>query len=148
MQRQTTMIKPTELKRKWFVVDAKGQPLGRLASQIAEVLTGKAKPTFTPHIDTGDFVIILNAKEVSLSGNKLETKTYYNNSRHLGGLRKRSAATMVAQYPVEMVERAVWGMLPKGPLGRQYYRKLFVYEGSEHPHAGQNPQPLKINQTK
>jgi large subunit ribosomal protein L13 len=145
MQRQTTLIKPSEIKRKWYVVDAKGQPLGRLASQVAEVLNGKTKPTFTPHLDTGDFVIILNAKEVGLSGNKLETKTYYNNSQHLGGLRRRSARTMVDKYPVEMVERAVWGMLPKGPLGRQVYRKLFVYAGTEHPHAAQNPQPLKIN---
>jgi large subunit ribosomal protein L13 len=145
MQRQTTLIKPSEIKRKWYVVDAKGQPLGRLASQVAEVLNGKTKPTFTPNLDTGDFVIILNAKEVSLSGNKLETKTYYNNSQHLGGLRRRSARTMVDKYPIEMVERAVWGMLPKGPLGRQVYRKLFVYAGTEHPHAAQNPQPLKIN---
>lgn len=148
MQRQTTLVKASEIKRKWYVVDAKDLPLGRLASQVAEVLNGKAKPTFTPHLDTGDFVIILNAKQVGLSGNKLETKTYYNNSRHLGGLRKRSARTMVAQYPVEMVERAVWGMLPKGPLGRQVYRKLFVYEGTEHPHAAQNPQPLVIKNIK
>jgi large subunit ribosomal protein L13 len=145
MQRQTTVTKPSEVKRKWFVVDAKGQPLGRLSSQIAEVLSGKTKPTYTPNIDTGDFVIILNAKQVGLSGNKLQTKKYYNNSQYLGGLRTRTARTMVDRYPVEMVERAVWGMLPKGPLGRQMYRKLFVYEGTEHPHAAQNPQPLKIN---
>jgi large subunit ribosomal protein L13 len=145
MQRQTTVTKPSEVKRKWFVVDAKGQPLGRLSSQIAEVLSGKTKPTYTPNIDTGDFVIILNAKQVGLSGNKLQTKKYYNNSQYLGGLRTRTAKTMVDNYPVEMVERAVWGMLPKGPLGRQMYRKLFVYEGTEHPHAAQNPQALKIN---
>jgi large subunit ribosomal protein L13 len=145
MQRQTTVTKPSEVKRKWFVVDAKGQPLGRLSSQIAEVLSGKTKPTYTPNIDTGDFVIILNAKQVGLSGNKLQTKKYYNNSQYLGGLRTRTAKTMVDRYPVEMVERAVWGMLPKGPLGRQMYRKLFVYEGTEHPHAAQNPQALKIN---
>jgi large subunit ribosomal protein L13 len=145
MQRQTTVTKPSEVKRKWFVVDAKGQPLGRLSSQIAEILSGKTKPTYTPNIDTGDFVVILNAKQVSLSGNKLQTKKYYNNSQYLGGLRTRTAKTMVDNYPVEMVERAVWGMLPKGPLGRQMYRKLFVYEGTEHPHAAQNPQALKIN---
>jgi large subunit ribosomal protein L13 len=145
MQRQTTVTKPNEVKRKWFVVDAKGQPLGRLSSQIAEILSGKTKPTYTPNIDTGDFVIILNAKQVGLSGNKLQTKKYYNNSQYLGGLRTRTAKTMVDNYPVEMVERAVWGMLPKGPLGRQMYRKLFVYEGTEHPHAAQNPQALKIN---
>jgi large subunit ribosomal protein L13 len=145
MQRQTTVTKPSEVKRKWFVVDAKGQPLGRLSSQIAEILSGKTKPTYTPNIDTGDFVVILNAKQVSLSGNKLQTKKYYNNSQYIGGLRTRTAKTMVDNYPVEMVERAVWGMLPKGPLGRQMYRKLFVYEGTEHPHAAQNPQALKIN---
>ena len=113
MQRQTTMAKPQEVTRKWYVVDATDIPLGRLASNVAKILTGKHKPTFTPHVDTGDYVIILNAKKVSLSGNKLKTKNYYNHSQHLGGLRTRSAKTMIENYPVEMVERAVWGMLPK-----------------------------------
>ena len=134
------MIKPSEIERKWLVVDAKDIPLGRLASEVARVLIGKNKPIYTPHLDCGDYVIILNAKQVGLSGNKLETKNYYNVSGYLGGLRTRSAKTMVEKYPVEMVERAVWGMLPKGPLGRKIYKKLFVYEGAEHPHAAQNPQ--------
>lgn len=144
MQRQTTMMKTSEVDRKWFIVDAKGLPLGRMASEVAQVLTGKVKPTFTPHIDSGDYVIIINAEQVGLSGNKLETKKYYNVSGFIGGLRTRNAKTMVEKYPVEMVERSVWGMLPKGPLGRKIYKKLFVYTGSEHPHAAQNPTVLDI----
>ncbi len=144
MQRQTTMAKPQEVTRKWYVVDATDIPLGRLASNVAKILTGKHKPTFTPHVDTGDYVIILNAKKVSLSGNKLKTKNYYNHSQYLGGLRTRSAKTMIENYPVEMVERAVWGMLPKGRLGRAIYKKLFVYEGNEHKHQAQQPEVLEI----
>ena len=144
MQRQTTMAKPQEVTRKWYVVDATDIPLGRLASNVAKILTGKHKPTFTPHVDTGDYVIILNAKKVSLSGNKLKTKNYYNHSQHLGGLRTRSAKTMIENYPVEMVERAVWGMLPKWRLGRAIYKKLFVYEGNEHKHQAQQPEVLEI----
>ena len=144
MQRQTTMAKPQEVTRKWYVVDATDIPLGRLASNVAKILTGKHKPTFTPHVDTGDYVIILNAKKVSLSGNKLKTKNYYNHSQHLGGLRTRSAKTMIENYPVEMVERAVWGMLPKGRLGGAIYKKLFVYEGNEHKHQAQQPEVLEI----
>lgn len=144
MQRQTTMIKPQEVTHKWYVVDAKGKNLGRLASELAMVLTGKNKPIFTPNVDCGDYVVVINAKEVNLTGNKLNTKNYYNVSGYLGGLRTRSARTMVEKYPIEMVERAVWGMLPKGPLGRKIYKKLFVYEGAEHPHAAQNPQVLEF----
>ncbi len=139
MQHQTTMIKPSEVERKWLVVDAKDVALGRLSSEVARVLIGKHKPCYTPHVDCGDYVIVINAKEVGLSGNKLDTKNYYNVSGFLGGLRTRSARTMVAKYPTEMVERAVWGMLPKGRLGRQIYKKLYVYEGASHPHAAQNP---------
>ena len=139
MQRQTTMIKANEVERKWLVVDAKDLPLGRLAAEVARVLLGKHKPTYTPHVDCGDYVIVLNAKLVGLTGNKLETKNYYNVSEYLGGLRTRSAKTMVEKYPTEMVERAVWGMLPKGRLGRQLIKKLHVYEGEEHSHAAQNP---------
>jgi large subunit ribosomal protein L13 len=146
MQRQTTMIKPHEVVRTWYVIDASGKTLGRLASEVSFVLTGKSKPTYTPNIDTGDFVIILNAKQVKLTGGKLDTKNYYNVSGYLNGLRTRSARTMVQKYPVEMVERAVWGMLPKGPLGRKIYKKLFVYEGAEHPHAAQNPQVLEFKE--
>lgn len=144
MQHQTTLIKPSEITRKWYVVDAKDIPLGRLATTVSRVLIGKNKPTYTPNVDCGDYVIIINAKQVGLSGNKLDTKNYYNVSGYFGGLRTRSARTMVEKYSTEMIERSVWGMLPKGPLGRKIYKKLFVYEGSEHPHAAQNPQALEI----
>lgn len=144
MQRQTTMIKKEDLKRKWYVIDAQDKPLGRLASEIAEVLTGKNKVTYTPNTDCGDYVIVLNAKGVKLTGNKLQTKNYYNHSQFSGGLRTRSAKTMIEKYPVEMFERAVWGMLPKGRLGRQIYKKLFVYEGNEHPHSAQMPETLDV----
>ena len=145
MQRQTTMIKNEQVNRKWYVIDAQDKPLGRLASEIAEVLTGKNKVIYTPNVDCGDYVIVLNAKNVKLTGNKLETKNYYNHSQFSGGLRTRSAKTMIENYPVEMFERAVWGMLPKGRLGRQIYKKLFVYEGNEHPHTAQQPETLDVN---
>ena len=145
MQRQTTMIKKEQINRKWYVIDAQDKPLGRLASEIAEVLTGKNKAIYTPNVDCGDYVIVLNAKAVKLTGNKLETKNYYNHSQSSGGLRTRSAKTMIQNYPVEMFERAVWGMLPKGRLGRQIYKKLFVYEGNEHPHTAQQPETLDVN---
>jgi len=144
MQRQTTMIKNEQVSRKWYVIDAQDKPLGRLASEIAEVLTGKNKVIYTPNVDCGDYVIVLNAKNVKLTGNKLETKNYYNHSQFSGGLRTRSAKTMIENYPVEMFERAVWGMLPKGRLGRQIYKKLFVYEGNEHPHSAQKPELLDV----
>ena len=144
MQRQTTVIKPSDITRKWFVIDATDIPLGRLASKVSMILTGKAKPTYQPNIDTGDYVIILNASKVLLTGNKLENKNYYNVSGRLGGLRTRSAKVMIKEYPVEMVERAVWGMLPKGRLGRQMYRKLHVYAGAEHKNQAQQPEVLEI----
>lgn len=144
MQRQTTLIKESEIVRKWYVIDAKDKPLGRLASEVATVLTGKNKPTYTPNLDCGDYVIVLNAKEVGLSGDKLNTKKYYNVSLYPGGLRVRSAKEMVEKYPIEMVERAVWGMLPKGRLGRKIYKKLFVYEGDTHPHKAQQPTVMEL----
>jgi large subunit ribosomal protein L13 len=144
MQRQTTMIKNSEVNRKWYVVDAKNKPIGRLATEIAQVLTGKNKATYTPNVDCGDYVIVVNAKEVELTGNKLNNKKYYNASQYSGGLRVRSAKTMIDQYPTEMFERVVWGMLPKGRLGRQIYKKLFVYAGSEHPHAAQKPETMEV----
>ena len=144
MQRQTTMINNSEVNRKWYVVDAKNKPIGRLATEIAQVLTGKNKPTYTPNVDCGDYVIVVNAQEVELTGNKLNNKKYYNASQYSGGLRVRSAKTMIDQYPTEMFERVVWGMLPKGRLGRQIYKKLFVYAGSEHPHAAQKPETLEV----
>ena len=144
MQRQTTIAKPAEITRKWYVIDATDKPLGRLASELAVILLGKNKPIFTPNVDCGDFVIVVNAEKVGLSGDKLHTKKYYNNSQYTGGLRTRTAEVMVKEYPVEMIERAVWGMLPKGPLGRQIVKKLFVYEGPEHKHEAQKPEVLEL----
>lgn len=145
MQKQTTVIKPQDITRKWFVVDATNVPLGRLASKVSMILTGKYKPTYQPNIDTGDHVIVINAEKVLLTGNKLTDKKYYNVSGYIGGLRTRSAKVMVEEYPVEMVERAVWGMLPKGKLGRKMYKKLHVYAGGEHKNQAQQPEVLVIS---
>ena len=139
----TFMEKKETVERKWYVIDAEGVTLGRLATKVATVLKGKHKPTFTPHIDCGDYVIVVNAEKVKLTGNKLMDKKYYNHSGYPGGLRERNAKTMIENYPEEMIERAVKGMLPKGPLGRQMYTKLFVYAGPEHKHAAQQPIELK-----
>ncbi|MEY3431381.1 MAG: ribosomal protein [Bacillota bacterium] len=144
MQRQTTLVKPAEVKNKWYLVDATGLPLGRLASKVALILIGKTKANYTPTVDGGDFVIIINAEKVSLSGNKVETKKYYNNSQYAGGLRTRTAGVMLAEYPEEMVERSVWGMLPKGRLGKVMHGKLFVYRGAKHEHEAQKPEVLKV----
>ena len=142
--KNTYMQKKEEVVRNWYVVDAEGLTLGRLATKVAHVLRGKHKPTYTPHIDCGDYVIITNASKVVLPGAKLDKKIYYNHSGYTGGLRERTARVMRDQYPVEMVERAVKGMLPHGRLGRQMYKKLFVYAGEEHPHAAQQPVELKM----
>ena len=137
---KTTFMQSKEtVERAWYVIDAKDMPLGRVASKAAVMLRGKHKATYTPHVDCGDNIIIINASEVVLTGNKLEGKKYYDHSRYAGGLRTRTAKEMVENYPVEMVERAVKGMLPKGRLGRQMYKKLFVYAESEHPHMAQKP---------
>ena len=138
------MQKKETIERKWYVIDAEGKPLGRVASKAAHVLRGKHKATFTPHIDCGDNVIIINAEKVLLTGNKLEDKKYYNHSMYPGGLRERTAKVMKEQYPVEMVERAVKGMLPHNRLGRAMYKKLFVYTGNEHKHAAQKPEAMEI----
>lgn len=140
----TFMANAANIERKWYVIDAKGKPLGRVASKAAVMLRGKHKATYTPHVDCGDNIIIINAKEVALTGNKLAQKIYYNHSGYTGGLRERTAKEMKENYPVEMVERAVWGMLPKGRLGRAIYKKLFVYEGNEHKHQAQQPEVLEI----
>ena len=132
-----------DVVREWWVIDAEGVNLGRLATKVATVLRGKHKPTYTPHIDGGDCVIVINASKVNLTGNKLDDKVYYDHSRYTGGLRERTARKMREDYPVEMIERAVKGMLPKGRLGRQMYKKLFVYAGSEHPHMAQKPKEMK-----
>ncbi len=143
MQRQTTIAKPEKIERKWYVIDATGIPYGRLASFVAVKLMGKDKPIYTPHVDCGDYIIIINAEKVALSGkNKLNNKKYYNVSGYNGGLRTRTAGEMVERYPEEMVERSIWGMLPKGPLGRQIFKKLFVYKGAEHQHEAQKPEVL------
>ena len=138
------MQKKEEVVRSWYVIDAEGKPLGRVATLADHILRGKNKPTYTPHIDCGDYVIIINAGKVNLTGNKLEDKMYYNHSMYPGGLRERNAKTMRENYPIEMVERAVKGMLPKNRLGRQIYRQLFVYAGSEHKHQAQKPERLEV----
>ena len=141
---QSYMQKKETIERKWYVIDAKGESLGRVASKAAHLLRGKHKPTFTPHVDCGDYVIIINASEVNLTGNKLEDKIYYNHSMYPGGLRERTAKVMREQYPEEMIERAVKGILPKGRLGRQMYKKLFVYKDANHKHMAQKPEVMKV----
>lgn len=144
MMKDSYMQKKETVKRDWYVIDAEGVSLGRLATRVADVLRGKHKPTFTPNIDCGDFVIVVNASKVKLTGNKLEDKIYYDHSRYTGGLRERTAKVMRQDYPVEMIERAVRGMIPHTRLGRQVIKKLFVYEGAEHPHMAQKPVEMKI----
>ena len=138
------MQKKETVDRKWYVIDAEGKSLGRVATLAATYLRGKNKPTYTPHIDCGDYIIIVNASKVNLTGNKLENKMYYNHSQYTGGLRERTAKTMREKYPEEMVERAVKGMLPHNRLGRQMYKKLFVYAGSEHKQMAQKPEVLEV----
>lgn len=138
------MQKKETVERKWYVIDAEGKSLGRVASLAATYLRGKNKPTYTPHIDCGDNIIIINAEKVNLTGNKLENKMYYNHSMYQGGLRERTAKEMRENYPVEMMERAVKGMLPHNRLGRQMFKKLFVYVGSEHKQQAQKPEVLEV----
>ena len=139
---QTYMANPDKIERKWYVVDADGCTLGRLASGVASVLRGKNKPQFTPHVDTGDYVIIVNADEIKVTGKKLEQKIYYNHSDYVGGMRETTLKEMLAKKPERVIELAVKGMLPKGPLGRSMYTKLFVYAGPEHKHEAQKPEAL------
>ena len=138
------MQKKETVNRKWYVIDAEGKSLGRVASLAATYLRGKHKPTYTPHIDCGDNIIIINAEKVNLTGNKLENKMYYNHSQYVGGLRERTAKVMREQYPVEMMERAVKGMLPHNRLGRAMAKKLFVYAGNEHKQMAQKPEVLEV----
>ena len=142
--RTTYMAKPMEVERKWYVVDAEGQTLGRLSSEIASILRGKFKPEFTPHVDAGDFVIVINADKVNLTGKKLTDKKYYRHSGYQGGLRVTTAGQMLATKPERMIELAVKGMLPKNRLGRQLFTKLNVYAGAEHPHQAQKPENWEI----
>lgn len=140
---QTTfMANPDKIERKWYVVDAEGCTLGRLASQVASVLRGKNKPQFTPHEDTGDYVIVVNADKVKVTGRKLDQKIYYRHSEYVGGMKETTLREMLAKKPERVIELAVKGMLPKGPLGRTMYKKLFVYAGPEHKHAAQKPEVL------
>ena len=143
---RTFVAKPAEAlaARRWWVVDAKGQPLGRLASKVATVLRGKHKPTYTPHVDTGDFVIVLNAAQVKVTGKKREDKKYYRHSGYPGGIRETSFRQLVSKAPDAPVRLAVRGMLPKNTLGRQMLGKLKIYPGDKHPHAAQKPEPLKL----
>lgn len=141
---RTYMQRKEDVTRNWYVIDADGLPLGRLATRVAHVLRGKHKPIYTPHIDCGDFVIVINASKVNLTGSKLDKKIYYDHSGYPGGLRERTARVMRESYSTEMIERAIKGMLPKGRLGRQMYKKLFVYENENHPHAAQQPATLNL----
>ena len=136
------MASPSTIERKWYVVDAEGMTLGRLASETAKILRGKNKPTFTPHMDTGDYVIIVNAEKVKVTGKKLDQKIYYHHSEYGGGMKETTLREMMAKKPGKVVELAVKGMLPKGPLGRQMYKKLFVYVGPDHKHQAQKAEAL------
>lgn len=141
---KTFMPNEAAVERKWYVVDAAGQTLGRLASEVAKVLRGKNKAIFTPHADTGDNVIVVNADKIVVTGKKLDQKIYYRHSEYVGGLKETTLREKMAKAPISVVEHAVRGMLPKGPLGNKMYKKLFVYAGAEHPHAAQKPEELKF----
>ena len=141
---KTYMQKKEDVERKWYVVDAEGQTLGRLATKVATILRGKNKVTYTPHVDTGDYVIVTNAEKINVTGKKLDQKIYYHHSEYVGGMKETDLKTMLEKKPEKVIELAVKGMLPKGPLGRKMYKKLFVYAGAEHPHAAQQPEELKF----
>jgi len=143
---KTYTAKPGEISRDWYVVDADGQTLGRLATQIADTLRGKRKPQYTPHVDTGDFVIVVNAEKIRVTGNKLDQKRYYRHSGYPGGLRSRTLREQLDRRPTEVLRVAVKGMLPKNRLARQQITKLKIYAGPEHPHEAQNPRPLETEQ--
>lgn len=142
--RTTFMANANNIERKWYVVDAAGKTLGRLTSEVASILRGKHKPTFTPHVDTGDHVIIINASQIELTGKKATDKIYYRHSMHPGGLKTRTALEMRTNYPERMLELAIKGMLPKNSLGRQMFKKLHVYAGAEHPHEAQKPEVWEL----
>jgi large subunit ribosomal protein L13 len=142
---KTWNAKPGEIERRWYLVDAEGQTLGRLATQIADTLRGKRKPQYTPHVDTGDFVVVVNAGKIAVTGNKLDDKLYYRHSGYPGGLRSRPLRDELERRPTEVIRKAVKGMLPRNRLARQQLTKLKVYAGPEHPHEAQSPQPLVVN---
>ena len=139
---KTYMANPATIERKWYVVDATDMTLGRLASEVAKVLRGKNKPTFTPHIDTGDYVIVINCEKISVTGKKMDDKVYFRHSDYIGGVTETTLRDMLATKPEVVMETAIKGMLPKGPLGRQMIKKLFIYAGPEHNHAAQKPEVL------
>lgn len=139
---KTFMASPATIDRKWYVVDAEGKTLGRLASEVAKVLRGKNKPIFTPHIDTGDYVIVVNAEKIKVTGKKLDQKVYYRHSGYVGGIKETTLKEMLNKHPERVIEFAVKGMLPKGPLGREMYTKLHVYVGPDHKHVAQKPEAL------
>lgn len=142
---KTYSAKPADIERRWWVVDAEGQTLGRLASRIAPILRGKHKPIFTPNIDTGDFVIVINAEKIHVTGDKLDSKIYYRHSGYPGGLKERTLREQLQKFPDRPIQEAVKGMLPKTALGRQMIKKLKIYAGPEHPHAAQQPQALELD---
>ena len=141
---KTYMANPDKIERKWYVVDAEGQTLGRLAAEVAKVLRGKNKPEFTPHIDTGDNVIVINAEKIKVTGKKLDQKVYYHHSDYVGGMKETTLREMMAKKPEQVIELAVKGMLPKGPLGRTMIKKLHVYAGAEHAHVAQKPESVQL----
>ena len=141
---KTFMASPATIDRKWYVVDAEGKTLGRLASEVAKVLRGKNKPIFTPHIDTGDYVIVVNAEKIKVTGKKLDQKVYYRHSGYVGGIKETTLKEMLNKHPERVIEFAVKGMLPKGPLGREMITKLHVYAGADHKHQAQKPEVLEI----
>jgi large subunit ribosomal protein L13 len=143
---KTYSAKPGEITREWYLVDAEGKTLGRLATQIADTLRGKRKPQYTPHVDTGDFVIVVNAEKIKVTGNKLDQKRYYRHSGYPGGIRSRTLREQLDRRPTEVLRVAVKGMLPKNRLARQQITKLKIYAGPEHPHEAQNPKPLESDQ--
>ncbi len=144
MRVKTYVTKPDEVKREWFVVDASGKTLGRLATEVARILRGKHKPIYSPMIDVGDYVIVVNAEKVRVTGRKLTQKFYYRHSGYPGGFKQVSLRDMLARHPTRVIEYAVWGMLPKNALGRRMFKKLKVYAGPDHPHQAQNPKPLEL----
>ncbi|HZR95473.1 MAG TPA: 50S ribosomal protein L13 [Gaiellaceae bacterium] len=144
---KTYTAKPGEITRDWYVVDADGKTLGRLATQIADTLRGKRKPQYTPHVDTGDFVVVVNAEKIAVTGSKLDQKMYYRHSGYPGGLKSRTLREQLERRPTEVLRSAVKGMLPKNRLARQQLTKLKIYAGPEHPHVSQNPQPLELEQS-
>lgn len=141
---KTFMANPSKVERKWLLIDAEGKTLGRLAAEVAKLLRGKHKPIFTPHEDTGDYVIVVNAEKIKVTGKKLSQKIYYNHSDYVGGMKETDLKTMLAKHPERVIELAVKGMLPKGPLGRSMIKKLFVYAGPEHKHQAQKPEAYEF----